>query len=119
MEFDSNRPIYIQIMDSICEKIISGELSTGERILSVREYGSAIGVNPNTVARSYEKLTDMGIIYNKRGIGYFVSDDAKYVVLEKARRSFIDEEVPKIFHRMELLNLDISVFDKYLLKHKK
>ena len=70
MEFDSNKAIYLQICDAICERILSKEFGADERIPSVREYGAEIGVNPNTVMRSYEKLTADGIIYNKRGIGY-------------------------------------------------
>ena len=69
MEFDANKPIYLQISDSLCERILSGSLQPEDRILSVRELGAEIGVNPNTVARSYEKLTDAGIIYTKRGLG--------------------------------------------------
>ena len=69
MEFNQNKPIYLQIADGISEKILSGELKEGDRILSVRELGSELGVNPNTAMRSYEKLTMDGIIYNQRGIG--------------------------------------------------
>lgn len=108
MEFDSNKPIYIQLADAICEKILSGELPPEERILSVREYGASIGVNPNTVARSYERLTATGIIYNKRGIGFFVSPDAKRVVMEEARERFLKTELPVILKRIELLGLDID-----------
>ena len=56
MEFNSNKAIYLQISDIICEKILSGELKADDRIPSVREYGASIGVNPNTVMRTYEKL---------------------------------------------------------------
>lgn len=105
MDFDSNRPIYLQICDAICERILSGELGTDSRLLSVREYGAGIGVNPSTVMRSYEKLTEDGIIYNKRGIGYFVAQDAPRIVLEKERKSFIENEVPAFLHRMRLLGL--------------
>ena len=72
MEFNSNKSIYLQICDTICEQILSGALAPDARIQSVREYGADIGVNPNTVMRSYEKLTSEGIIYNRRGIGYFI-----------------------------------------------
>ena len=61
MEFNSNKAIYLQISDIICEKILSGELKADDRIPSVREYGASIGVNPNTVMRTYEKLTNEGI----------------------------------------------------------
>lgn len=105
MDFNSNKSIYLQICDSICERIISGELAPDSRIPSVRDYGADIGVNPNTVMRSYEKLTNDGIIYNKRGIGYFISPGAKDVVLKRSRKEFLEEEVPQIIRRMKLLGL--------------
>ena len=108
MEFNDNRSLYIPIYDSICERILGGELKADERIMSVREYGAEIGVNPNTVMRSYEKLTSEGIIYNKRGIGYFVSTDARDIVLQAQRKEFIERELPAIRKRMQLLGIDFS-----------
>lgn len=108
MEFDPNKPIYLQICDNICEQILDGGLAPESRILSVREYGASIGVNPNTVARSYEKLTDAGIIYNKRGIGYFVAAPARDIILEQQRRDFIENEAPQFIKRMKLLGIDPS-----------
>ena len=109
MEFNSNRSIYLQICDAICEQILSGTLRPDERIPSVREYGAEIGVNPNTIMRSYEKLTADGIIYNKRGIGYFISPDALDTVLEAQRKDFLENELPQILKRMKLLGLDSSL----------
>ena len=108
MEFDSNKPIYLQISDSLCERILSGELKPEDRILSVRELGAEIGVNPNPVARSYEKLTDAGIIYTKRGLGYFVAPGAKEIVLDAERKSFLENEWPKLLKRAELLDIDLK-----------
>lgn len=105
MEFDSNRPIYLQILDSFCNRILAGELKAGERIASVREYGASIGVNPNTVARSYEKLTDMGVIYNQRGIGFFVADEAEKIIREASRKQFLQEELPRFAERARLLGI--------------
>ena len=105
MEFNSNKSIYLQICDNICERILSGDLKPDARIPSVREYGADIGVNPNTVMRSYEKLTGEGIIYNRRGIGYFIAPDAKDVVLSTLRKEFIENEVPQIVKRMNLLGI--------------
>ena len=73
MEFDQHKPIYLQIADAICERILTGLWPEGNRIPSVRECGISLEVNPNTVARSYDELSSDGIIHNKRGIGYFVS----------------------------------------------
>lgn len=105
MEFNNNKSIYLQICDAICEQILSGTLRPDERIPSVREYGAEIGVNPNTVMRSYEKLTNEGIIYNRRGIGYFISPEAKENVLQTQRKEFLENELPEILRRMELLGI--------------
>lgn len=108
MDFSDNKPIYIQIHDSICERILSGELLPESRMPSVREYGAQIGVNPNTVMRTYERLTDEGIIFNKRGIGYFVSPEAKEIVLKDAKEDFLRNELPAIRRKMALLGIDPS-----------
>lgn len=112
MNFNADKPIYLQIADSISERILSGELKGDDRIPSVREYGAEIGVNPNTVIRSYDKLLSEEILYNKRGIGYFVAPDAREKVLSVQREAFLREELPVIRRRMQLLGLDASVFNQ-------
>ena len=116
MEFDPNKPIYLQICDNICEQILSGSLAPEDRILSVREFGASIGVNPNTVARSYEKLTDAGIIYNKRGIGYFISAHARSIVLTTQQKYFLEEELPAILKKMKLLDIDPDLLAEEIRK---
>lgn len=112
MEFDSNKPIYIQIADNICEKVLAGDFKPGDRIPSVREWGATIGVNPNTVARSYEIITDRGVIYNQRGIGFFVAQDAADKIRATEREKFISEEIPAFLGRAALLNVDIKDYLK-------
>lgn len=112
MEFDSNKPIYIQISDTICEKILDGSLAADGRIPSVRDYGAQLGVNPNTIMRSYELLTADGVIYNKRGLGYFISPDARFKVLELRRKDFMENVVPKIRRQMQLLGIGLEVFNE-------
>ena len=108
MEFDNNKPIYIQIADNISDRILSGELKQGSRIPSVREWGAGIGVNPNTVARSYELLSNRGVIYNQRGIGFFVADDAQETIQCAERKKFIEEEFPAFRTRAELLGVNLK-----------
>ncbi|MGI6314132.1 MAG: GntR family transcriptional regulator [Candidatus Cryptobacteroides sp.] len=105
MEFDENIPIYLQIARSFCDRVLAGELKAGDRIPSVREYGASIGVNPNTVARSYERLTNLGVIYQQRGIGFFIAEDAKKSILKDARERFFNEELPKFAERAKLLGI--------------
>lgn len=111
MNFDTDKPIYLQIVDAICDRILSGEWKGDDRIPSIREYGAEIGVNPNTMMRSYEKLTDDGIIYNKRGIGYFVAPEAREIVLNTQRKDFLEKDVPAIKARMRLLGITSEVFN--------
>lgn len=112
MDFDDNKPIYIQIADNICEQILAGMLKPGERIPSVREWGMTIGVNPNTVARSYEQLSDRQIIANQRGIGYFVTADAIDRIQEKSRTLFLEEELPAMIKKAELLGINLKDYIK-------
>ena len=112
MDFHGEQPIYLQIADVFAENILSGQLKADDRIPSVREYGAEIGVNPNTVMRVYEKLTADGIIYNQRGIGYFVSAEARERILEAQKAEFLEKEVPAIKRKMELLGLDASIFNQ-------
>lgn len=111
MIFNGDKPIFLQIADVICDRILSGELKGEDRIPSVREYGADIGVNPNTMMRSYEKLTADGVIYNKRGIGYFVSPDARDQILDLQRKEFLEKDVPAIKQRLALLGLTKEVFE--------
>lgn len=111
MEFDVNRPIYLQIYDTICDQVLSGALVPDGRIPSVREYGAQLGVNPNTIMRTYEKLTTVGIIYNKRGLGFFISQDAREKVLEYKKTEFVNETVPKIRRQLQLLGFGPEIFN--------
>lgn len=103
MNFSQDKPIYLQISDFISEQILNETLKSDDRLLSVREYGANIGVNPNTVMRAFERLTTDGIIYNKRGIGYFVTADAKEMILKNDRDTFINDDLPQIVRRIKLL----------------
>lgn len=111
MEFDVNRPIYLQIYDTICDQVLSGALVPDGRIPSVREYGAQLGVNPNTIMRTYEKLTTDGIIYNKRGLGFFISQDVREKLLEYKKTEFVNETVPKIRRQLQLLGFGPEIFN--------
>ena len=76
MTFKENKPIYLQIADRIMDEILQEVYEEGGRILSVREYAGIVEVNANTVVRTYDYLQTQGIIYNKRGLGYFVATEA-------------------------------------------
>lgn len=109
MQFSEDKPIWRQIYELIATRILSGEWQEAERIVSVRELAAEVGVNPNTVMRSYEKLEGDGIIFNRRGIGFFVSEGAKGHIKELERQKFMEEELPKLQERLSLLDIAIEV----------
>lgn len=123
MKFDDNQPIYQQIVGWIQEKILRQEWTEQERIPSVRELGAMLEVNPNTVMRSYEKLQAQQVIYNRRGIGYFVGTDAGRIIRAEQRTAFMEADLPRLFERMELLGIGIgeidSQYNQYRLKSVK
>ena len=108
MEFNDNQAIYLQIADLFCENILRKKWNPGDRIPSVREMAVEIEVNPNTVMRTFNYLQEKGIIYNKRGIGYFVSEDGFDKTRSLKKEDFIHQELPRLFKLMELLQLNIS-----------
>ncbi|ANQ47756.1 GntR family transcriptional regulator [Flammeovirga sp. MY04] len=108
MEFNNNKAIYLQIMDLICEKVLKGNWTEGDKIPSVRQMAVELEVNPNTVARSYSALQDDGVIYNKRGIGYFISEDAIKVVQQFSKTEFLKNDIPNFFKKMNLLGISIE-----------
>lgn len=71
---DKTRTICPQIGEKLCVMIASGEINAGDKLMSVREVAQIADVTPNTVQKSYEQLEQQGVIYSKRGSGWFVSD---------------------------------------------
>lgn len=117
MEFKDTQSIYLQIADYFCENILLKKWKPGDRIPSVREMAVNIEVNPNTVMRTFNYLQDKGIIFNKRGIGYFVSEDGFQKTMALRKEVFVNQELPKFFKEMELLNLSLNDVNTYYKKH--
>ncbi len=108
MNYSDLKPIYLQIVDTICEQVLNGTLQSGQRIPSVREMAITMQVNPNTLIRSYSYLEEQGIITMSRGVGYFLSQDAIKKVISIKKQSFLKQELPNIFKTMDLLEMDIK-----------
>jgi len=105
MEFRDNKAIYLQIAAYVCEHILLGKWKVDEKVPSVREMAVSLEVNPNTVMRTYELLQSKNIINNKRGIGFFVAEDALNNVKDYLKTQFIEEELPVVFRNVYLLNI--------------
>ena len=105
MKFRKQRAIYLQIGDYLCENILTSTYAPGDKIPSVRDMAVSVEVNPNTVMRTYTDLQQKGILFNQRGIGFFVADDAVEKILEMKKREFLKAELPDFFKTIRLLNL--------------
>lgn len=108
MEFNKNQPIYKQIADHFYEKILQRLWMPGKKLPSVRELAVSVEVNPNTAIRAYEKLQQEGILYNKRGVGYYVAPDGYEKVLEVRRQHFREAVLPELFKQMALLGISME-----------
>lgn len=119
MQFRESQAIYLQIADYICEKILLKEWKTDERIPSVRELAVQLEVNPNTVMRTVEFLQQQEIIYNQRGIGYFVAADAYKNALQYRKNEFTEKDMPAVFRSLYLLGMELEELKPRFEKYKK
>lgn len=123
MEFNPNRAIYLQIADHICEHILIGTWAVETKIPSVRELAVDLGVNPNTVMRTYDFLQQQGIITNKRGVGFFVPVDSFAQIKKYKRAIFMEEDLPQLFKNIYLLDISLDElkqkYEAYVLTNYK
>ena len=117
MQFNDSQAIYLQIAGFIEDKILRKEWQVDERIPSVRDLAVALEVNPNTAMRSYDYLQQQEIIYNQRGIGYFVSKDGLDLVLKNRRNQFLEENLPEFFKNITLLGFTLKEMDSLYQQH--
>ena len=122
MNFKESNAIYLQIAERICDEVLLGQYRKEERIPSVREYAAVVEVNANTVMRSYDYLQTQGVIYNKRGIGYFVSADARELIFSLRKEYFMKEESDYFFRQLSMLGISAEeladMYRKFIKKQK-
>ena len=108
MQYSNDKPIYLQLADRLADDILAGTFSDDDRVPSVREWGARFEVNTNTAVKAYDTLSRDGIIYNRRGLGYFVTPGARLVVMSRRRQEFVDTVLPGVFRQMRLLGIGID-----------
>ncbi len=118
MDFNQNQPIYIQIVDYFCDNILSGKWQEHEKIPSVRDIAVTVEVNPNTAIRAYTVLQDKGVIFNKRGLGYFVAEGGKQRVLDMKKEEFFSSDLPPIFKSMVMLGITPAEIEKKFAQYQ-
>lgn len=123
MEFNNTQAIYLQIADYVCDQVQLQHWPPEGKVPSVRELAVTLEVNPNTIMRSYEYLQQQGIIYTRRGLGYYVSEDALRKVIALRKEQFLQEELPQFFRKMFLLGVELDElkarFEKFKIRQAK
>jgi len=109
--FDNERPIYVQLVEELRIKIISGKLKAGERLPSVRELALIARVNPNTMQKALVELEEMGLIFTERTNGKFVTEDKK--LIQKIKKELAKEKVMKYINDMN----DIGIVHEEAIKY--
>lgn len=105
---DDNQPIYLQLRQRVINRILTGDLAAGEALPSVRAVAGSERVNPLTVSKAYQLLVDEGLVQKRRGLGMYVSDDARDRALASERKRFLENEWPRITARIDHLGLDLK-----------
>ncbi len=109
---DKKRPLCPQICEQICVLISKGELKPGERLMSVRDVAVMASVNPNTVQKSFEQLEQRGVIYSKRGSGWFVAENNQ--IAGSVREDLIRTKTENYMKDMESLGLTREEIQNYV-----
>lgn len=120
MNFKDNKAIYLQIADRIGDQILAGSLPPDGKVPSVRELAAEIEVNANTVARTYDHLQHIGVIYTKRGLGYFVSPDARDTIVSRRREQLMQGEMDYYLGQLKAVGITPTelhqIYSDYLAK---
>lgn len=106
--FNPDKAIYLQMADRLCDEILAGTYRENDRVPSVREYAVTLQVNTNTAVKAYDELARRGVIYNRRGLGYFVSAGARDSIMRERREEFMRRTLPSVFREMRLLGIGID-----------
>ena len=108
VNFDDRSPIYRQIADRIEAEVLSGALAGDEQVMSTNKYAAFHRINPATVNKAFQQLVDDGILYKRRGIGMFVSPQARQTLRARRRKTFFTDVVDPMVTQARAIGIDMS-----------
>ncbi|WP_116948649.1 GntR family transcriptional regulator [Jiangella endophytica] len=106
--FDDRSPIYHQIAEAIKNDILSGELGADEQVMSTNQYAAYYRINPATAAKGFQQLVDEGVLYKRRGIGMFVSSEARDMLLSQRRERFFADVVEPMVAEARVIGIPLD-----------
>ncbi len=106
--WDDNQPIYWQLRERTVAAILDGTLAEGQALPSVRQVAVDFQVNPLTVSKAYQSLTDDRLVEKRRGVGLFVRQGARQQLLDSERTHFLKDEWPRLAEKIRQLGLSLE-----------
>jgi GntR family transcriptional regulator len=105
-EWNDSQPIYRQLRDNVVHMILDGVLKEGDPLPSIRNVAAEYRINPLTVLKAYQELTDEELVEKKRGLGMFVNAGARSLLLKGERQKFLNEQWPRVYATIQRLGLN-------------
>ena len=105
LEWNDNQPIYRQLRDRVVAMILDGVLKEGDALPSVRNVAAEYRVNPLTVLKGYQELVNEELVETRRGLGMFIREGARDLLLQGERQKFLEEEWPRVYANILRLGL--------------
>jgi len=118
-EWNDSQPIYRQLRDWVVGMILDGSLEEGGAVPSVRQVAAEFRVNPLTVLKGYQELVDEQLIEKRRGLGMFVREGVRPLLLQGERDRFLKEEWPRVSGTIERLGLSVEELQRVAAKNGK
>jgi GntR family transcriptional regulator len=112
--FDDRSPIYLQIANGIKDDVLSGTLKEDEQVMSTNQYAAFYQINPATAAKGFAALVDQGVLYKKRGIGMFVSPDARAKLLDDRRERFFTDVVEPMLAEARMIGIPVDEIVRHI-----
>ena len=116
-EWNDSQPIYRQLRDSVVHMILDGVLKEGDALPSVRNVASEYRINPLTVLKAYQELVDEELVEKRRGLGMFVRDGARGLLLKGERQKFLNEQWPRVHDTIQRLGLNAKELLDAVTRH--
>ena len=102
---DTNKLIFEQVAEIVENQILDGLLKTDDQSPSTTEFSNVYGINPATARKGLNILVNQGILYKKRGMGMFVTKDAKKIIINKRKNQYISNILPDLIKNMTMLGV--------------
>jgi GntR family transcriptional regulator len=103
--WNDSQPIFRQLRDRVVAMILDGVLTEGDPLPSVRNVAAEYRVNPLTVLKGYQELVDEQLVEKRRGLGMFIKEGTRALLLQAERHKFLEEEWPRVFATIQRLGL--------------